>query len=375
MIKFFDFIAVPLGYLMSIMYDIIGNYGVTLIAFTVLIKLIMLPVAISQQKSMVKTAQISTKSKELQKKYSKNRDKLNEELSKLYEREGYNPLSSCLPMLLQFPILFGLIGVVYGPLTHILHLDGDTAASAAALAGDILDKAGIAFRAYTGEINALKAASIDYTAFVSQFGQQVADAIAGFDFSFMGIFLGDTPSIKEPGILWSIPVLSALSSALTSWQSIKQSKATSGDSPAASSANSSLMMMPAMSAYMSFVVPAGVGLYWLISNVLTFVQTLALNKILNPADMIKKNEEKQAAEKEAARQARIEAKKAKGMAITEADLTGDPDDDEDDAPAADSRFAGMSQKEINRIKLAEARKRDAELYGEEYAEVTDEDLK
>jgi YidC/Oxa1 family membrane protein insertase len=375
MISFFNFIAVPLGWLMSVLYDMIGNYGLTLIVFTVLIKLAMLPMAISQQKNMVKTAQISKKSQELQKKYGKNRQKLNEEMSKLYERENYNPMSSCLPLLLQFPILFGLIGVVYGPLTHILHFDGETAASAAALASSILDQAGISYRDYTGEINALKAISIDSQAFVAQFGQSVADAIAEFDFSFLGMFLGDTPNFKQPGILWSIPVLSALSSALASWQSAKQSKATAANSAAANSANSTLLMMPVMSAYMSFVVPAGVGLYWLINNFITVIQTFVLGIVLNPAEMIRKNEEQAAAEREAARQARIEAKKARGQAITEADLTGDFDEDDEDEPAKEDRFAGMSQKEINRIKLAEARKRDAERYGEEYIEVTDEDLK
>lgn len=371
MISFFSFIAVPLGWVMYFIHQYVGNYGMTLLIFTVLMKILMLPLAISQQKGMAKMAAFRPKMEAIQKKYANNKTKLNEEISKLYQQEQYNPATSCFPILIQLPIVFGLMGVIYYPLTHILHSDAELITKAVELGNSILTNAGIAFRDYTGEINALKAITIDTPAFVAQFGQEFTDSLTGFDFKFMGIFLGDTPSWREPGVLWLIPVLSAAFGAITSWQSVRMNKATAGDNPAANSSNSMLYMMPMMNAYISFIVPAGVGLYWLIGAALTVVQSFVLNKIYNPAEMAEKARVEEETRKEAIRQERIEAKKARGLKITEADLSGDPEAAEEGKPD----YSGMSQKEINRIKLAEARKRDAERYGEEYVEVTDDDLK
>ena len=143
-----------------------------------------------------------------------------------------------------------------------------------------------------------------------------------------------------------------------SWVSMRQSAAAAGDNAAAAGMSKGMMlMMPLMSAWISFVVPAGLGVYWVISNLLMALQTFLLNRYMNPAKLAAKAQAEYEAKKEADRQAKIEAKKR-------ARERGEKDID-----------AALSQKEINRIKLAEARKRDAEKYGEVYKEVTDDDLK
>ncbi|HWP50548.1 MAG TPA: YidC/Oxa1 family membrane protein insertase, partial [Clostridia bacterium] len=138
----------------------------------------------------------------------------------------------------------------------------------------------------------------------------------------------------------------------------KQSTASSADGQMAGMTNSMLVMMPLMSVWISFIVPAGVGIYWLMSNILSTIQSVILNKVMNPAEEIEKAKAFEAELREKERQERIEQKKkAKEENIK------NPNE------------SGLSQKEITRRKLAEARRRDAERYGEEYVDVTDEDVK
>ena len=110
----------PLGWIMYVCYLIVKNYGLALILFTLITKALQLPLAIKQQKSMMKTAIFKPQMDTLQRKYKNNREKLNEEMMKLYEKEHYNPMSGCLPTLISFPILFGMIDVIYKPITHII---------------------------------------------------------------------------------------------------------------------------------------------------------------------------------------------------------------------------------------------------------------
>ena len=101
----------PLGLIMRLLYNLLHSYGWSLILFTLSIK---------QQKSSAKIAAIQPQMQEIQKMYAKNQQKMNEEMQKLYEREKYNPAGGCLPMLITFLVLFGLIDVIYNPMRHIL---------------------------------------------------------------------------------------------------------------------------------------------------------------------------------------------------------------------------------------------------------------
>ncbi|MCI5802015.1 MAG: YidC/Oxa1 family membrane protein insertase, partial [Oscillospiraceae bacterium] len=131
----------PLGWIMWFCYLVVRNYGIALILFTLLTKLMLLPFAVKQQKSTIKMAIFKPKMDAIQKAYGNNKEKLNEELMKLYEKEGYNPMSGCMPMLIQFPILFGLIDVVYKPLTHILRLSSAEITIATDAAKGLMEKA------------------------------------------------------------------------------------------------------------------------------------------------------------------------------------------------------------------------------------------
>ena len=130
--------GLPLGYIMWAMYQIVHNYGVAIILFTIVTKLLLIPLAIKQQKSTIKLQIIQPKMQEIQAKYKNNPQKMNEEIQALYERENYSMTAGCLPMLIQFPIIFGLLDVVYRPLTHLLHISSTAMEQAKQIAVGII---------------------------------------------------------------------------------------------------------------------------------------------------------------------------------------------------------------------------------------------
>ena len=237
---------------------------------------------------------------------------------------------------------------------HILRLPADTINAATEIAKQVLGEGGM--NMHSVEMSIINAVHQNAGAF-SSLGADVVDKISNFDFTFFGMDLGVVPTMAV-NIYLLIPILSGLSALGMSLISMKLSSATTGEDGAAASMNKSmLLMMPLMSVFIAFQVPAGVGVYWLLSNVFSAAQSYILNKIYDPVEMVKKAKEEAAARKEQERKEKIEAKKRMKQG---------------DATAAEK---ALTQKEINRMKLAAARKRDAEKYGEEYVEVTDDDLK
>ncbi len=351
-----------LGQIMYYINEVTHNYGITLIIFSILVKVLMIPLGIKQQKGLISNARMQPKMKALQKAYGNNKQRYSEELQKLYNEEGFSPMSSCLPMLIQFPILFGMLDVIYSPIKHMLRLPAETIDKAIEIATNVLGAGGMS--AYSKEISVLNALKVNSAPFVEGLGADVASRLADFDFSLFGLFLGEQPSLK-PGdkpiglyiVLLLIPILSGVTSLMMSLV-MKKSTGSTMDGQMAGMNNSMMMMMPLMSVWISFIVPAGVGIYWLMSNILSTIQSIVLNKVMNPAEEIEKAKIAEAELRERERQERIEQKKK----AKEENLKN-PNE------------SGLSQKEITRRKLAAARKRDAERYGEEFIDVTDEDMK
>ena len=273
---------------------------------------------------------------------------------KLYEEEHYNPASGCLPMLIQMPILFGLYDVIQRPITHLLRISGPVIDQATEIAATVLNNANLA-KDYSRQIRIIDAVNTNPDAF-SGLGDFVSK-VQTLDLSIGPIDLTQQPTFAL-NLLILIPIFSFLTSLLVSFVSMRQTADMSGNAAAAAGMSKSMMiMMPLMSAWISFVVPAGLGVYWIISNILMAVQTYLLNKFMNPKELAEKARKEAEERREAERQAKIEAKKR-------ARERGETDIEQ-----------ALSQKEINRLKLAAARKRDAEKYGETYAEVTDDALK
>lgn len=168
------YICVPFAWLVRLFYNLTNSYGVALILFTLVIKLIMLPFQMKFKKSMMRMSRVSGQMQELQKRYAKNQAKLQEEMQKLYEEEGVNPMSGCLWSLIPFPILIALYSIIRQPITHFMMLSKDvlqTVVQSAADAGVnltnivMMDKAtgapalkdGLYQMAAYGQINLVKA--------------------------------------------------------------------------------------------------------------------------------------------------------------------------------------------------------------------------
>ena len=347
-------IGLPLGWIMWLMYQLVHNYAVALILFTIVTKLLMLPLSIKQQKSTIKMQLIQPKLQEIQNKYKNNPQKMNEELQALYAKENYSPMAGCLPMLIQFPILFGLIDVIYKPLTHIMRVPADVLTAIT----DICTQNGITLGGYAPQIGMLNAIKADPSMFQS-LGAEMISHISSLNLTCFGLDLSITPDPRQIGwlnIMLIVPILSGVTALLMSLMTMRNTPAPEGG--AGSSTKMMMLMMPMMSLWFTAMVPAGVGLYWIVSNVVAIVQTYVLNKFWNPKEMAEKMKAEEEARREQERLEKIEAKKKAKEEGREMDEKA------------------LSQKEINRQKLAEARRRNAEKYGD-YGdiEVTDEDLK
>ena len=215
----------PLGYIMWAIYQIIHNYGWAIILFTIVTKALLIPFAIKQQKSTIKMQIIQPKMQEIQKKYKNNPQKMNEEIQALYERENYSMAAGCLPMLIQFPIIFGLLDVVYRPLTHLLHISGDTMSQLIQIATGIIGES--ATSGYAPQISILNSVKADPNAYAA-LGGDVVEKILTFDTNFLGLDLSVFPnkviqfgfsgdalnSMLNPIIL--IPILSGVTALLMS---------------------------------------------------------------------------------------------------------------------------------------------------------------
>lgn len=339
-----NILGTPLGWIMKLIYGFIQNYGLSIVVFTILIKLVLLPFSIKQQKSSAKMSVVQPQMMELQKRYANNQQKLNEELQALYAREGYNPMGGCLLTFVQFPIIMGLYDVIYKPMTHVLGISEELIAKATEIATAL---GVLGDTRYSAEPFIISAVQDNPSAF-SELGSDVIAQLQGLDMNFLGINLGATPSFAF-NLLLLIPVLSFASSMLMTVISTRHMNM--GGNQAAGGMMATLYMMPFLSAWICFSVPAGVGMYWTVSNILSIFQSIALNKFYNPKEMA----EKARIESEK----RLEAERAEKARLREEAKNGK---------------RALSQKEINRQKLAEARRRDAEKYGEVYVEVTDKDI-
>ena len=261
----FNIVSIPFGYVMRAIYDLVGNYGVAIILFTILCKIILMPMTIKQKKSMLAMQALQPKLLAVQKKWSADRDRMNLETQKIYEESGVSPMGGCGTTLLTFPIMIGLYYVIVRPITYLMHLSSDQLTTLATALGQEASKNVASELTLAGMINqnfAVAAAAVP--------------EVIQMDYTFLGMNLTETASLSNLSILWLIPVLSGLTSLLSTW--LMQQKQKKDNPQMAQSTSMMTMMMPMMSVYFGFVLPAGVGIYWIMNNLLTSLQDLILNK-------------------------------------------------------------------------------------------------
>ncbi len=300
-----DIINVPIGYLMRWLYQLVGNYGVAIILLAVITKLLMVPLGIKQHKGQLSQMKFRKRIARIQKKYANDQQRMQQEMQKL-QAEGYSPTAGCGTMLIQFPILIGIYNVIRYPLQYVVGLGSDTITKLL----DIYNQA-------TGAELTTKAAEYQI-ALIEHIGQNMGTYEAvladtsyfSINLNFLGMNLAAIPAKIEyflqsivpiPNFdsswLWLIPILSALTAVLSTVLSQKMGPAKYMQDPNAQGKGTGIFMQvlgPYMSYAIAFSVPAGLGLYWVCSNILMTLQTVALNLVYNPdkyKEMYDKEEE------------------------------------------------------------------------------------
>ena len=328
-----DIIRIPFGYILDFLYQLTNNYGVALILFAIIVRLVLVPVNAKSKKSMMKMSRLQPRIQEIQRKYADDKQKQNEAIQKLQQEEGVTMgCGGCLWSLVPLLIMIPLYNVVRMPLQYMLHESAENAAA-------IVELIKNAKREYFGNNNyydQMVAASHigEFAEAIKAAGINVSErALESLNFSFLNIDLSQIPNWKVwtwTAFSWSaiggviIPLLSAGSQMLQMWLSQKsnnsvitdekgvQDKETAENSQSAQQTKTMMFMMPLMSLWIGFTVPAALSLYWFIGGVVSMIEnhimTNHYRKVYDAEDAIRL----QAAierEKEEAERERIRAEK------------------------------------------------------------------
>ena len=310
-------------------YEATGSYGLAIVVFALMVNLIMTPFMAKSKKSMMRSSRLQPKIQELQRRHEGNQQKLNAEMQKLYQEEGINPMSGCLWSLIPFPILIALYSVIRRPITRMMFC----ADSVVDALKEFMTAQGW-YVAGSGRADAY--AEITLSNRAHQHWSEVTSALAGkidglmnIDFRFLGINLGEIPqwnfftktdwsdpSVWGPALgLFLIPFISAA----LSWASMKISSAatpSTGDAQSQATMKSMNLMMPLMSIWICFVMPAAMGIYWIANSVFGMIRDYTLTKIykkkLDEEDAVRAAERAEREKEMAEKRAEYERLKAEG---------------------------------------------------------------
>ena len=330
----------PFVWVLMLFYELFDNYGIALILFAVLVKVILFPLSIKAKRSMIQMNMLNGQMQKLQKMYGNNREKYNLEVQKLYEKEKVNPMGGCLWSLLPLVILLPLYAIIRQPLTYLMNLTPDVISevarvvdwnNAAVSAGWIKEAADFANVGY----NQLYLASLITPENIGAV-QAVAEGARVINFNFLGLNLAQMPqwqfwtwsSVDWAHIgLFLMPIVSAGSGLLFSLIMMKTNAVNQqSQNAAANSTNKTMLIIsPLMSLWIGFAMPAGLSVYWISQNVLSMLQEFLAGKLLKKdyekaaeqaaiREAEEKEEEKRRREEERAERARRieEAKNSKG---------------------------------------------------------------
>ncbi len=290
-------ITVPFGWLLGQLYDLVGNYGLAMILFAVLVQAVLLPITAKSKKGMMKMSRMQPRIQELQRKYANDPTKQQEEIRKLQQEEGGMGCGGCLWSLVPMLILIPLYSVIREPLIYLLGQSADEAkliistikeAAPGLFSGNRYYDQIVAAQAIPDFVTELKAAGI------------TGDVLQGIDFSFFGLNLGLVPEWKIFGDAWVwdwahiglalFPIISGGSQVLQTMISRKMNdsvitnekgladKEAADKSQTAQTTKMMMFMMPLMSVFIGFGVPAALSLYWLIGGIARTVEDIFLTK-------------------------------------------------------------------------------------------------
>ena len=280
-------ILTPFAWLLMLFYDFSQNYGIALILFALVIKLVLFPFNLKGKKSMIQMNLLSSKMQQLQKQYGKDRERYNLEIQKLYEKEKVNPMSGCLWSFIPIIFLMVLYGIIREPLTYLMNVPAD-------MINTVAEITGVANSGTYPQIAMLKA--IADPAVLEQVKAALGDAGAGLfsmNVEFLGINLANIPQLNfwsaEGGLVWGniglflLPLVSVGTSLLSMYVSMKTNQMNRGgeqNEQMAKTNRTMMIFMPIMSLWIGFTVPAGLSIYWIAQYIFSIFQELICGRLL-----------------------------------------------------------------------------------------------
>ncbi len=277
------FISEIFGYILNFLYEQFNNYGIAIIIFSILLRIILIPITIKQQKSLKKNARLQKEMKEIQTKYKSNPEKLNQETIELYKREKMSPFSGCFSGILQIIIILSVFWLVSKPLTYMKKINPE-----------IIEK-------YSQELKE-EGANSSYTEIAIINKKAAEDPEVYINMNFLGLDLSKVPTQSLDDFrVYIIPILYVISSVISIKITTKMNsnskdkdinklkKAEAEDKEKQPDEmemmqqmnNNMTYMMPIMSVMIAIIAPLGLALYWLISNVLMIVERLIIDRFIN----------------------------------------------------------------------------------------------
>ena len=291
------FFANIFGYVLKLLYNVVGNYGWAIILFSVLVKILMLPISIKQQRTMKKNEKIQSELKQIQFKYKNEPEKLNQEMMALYKREGMSPFSGCLSSIVQIILLFSVFLLVRQPLTYMVKMDTNIIKKMTEVVSKQDENTKNAYQEiaiiqYVRNLNNTDSVNNEGDFNIKDYAEQ-----ASLNMDFFGIDLSQVPTKNLTDIkTLIIPVLYVISSfisiklSMTSTKKKKEDKKLITDgteeheeryNPTEDVNKTMSWMMPIMSVTIAVIAPLGLALYWLMNNILMIIERLVINKFLN----------------------------------------------------------------------------------------------
>lgn len=276
-------ILTPFSWVLTVLSTFFNSYGLALIVFSLLIKIILFPFQLKGKRSMIQTTALNTKMQKLQKMYGNNKQKYNEEVQKLYEKENVNPMGGCLWSMLPMLLLFPLYAVVREPLTYMMSLGADQIT--ALLQVLAIDKA--------TDINFQLTAAAELTRNFQVVSAnpalaEFADKLLALNFNFLGVNLAQTPNWQfwAGGITWNsvglflLPVISAGTSLLMSMVSMHTNNLNQQNAATNSTSKTMMLMSPVLSLWIGFTMPASMSIYWISQSIFSVFQEIIAAKLL-----------------------------------------------------------------------------------------------
>lgn len=279
-----DILSVPLGELMYWCYNLVSKYAVAIVLFTLLTKIILLPVSIWLQKNSVKIVKITPEINRIKAKYFGDKDTISEKTAEVYKREKYNPFSSIIPLLVQIVLLMGLVQVIYNPLTFIFKVDTKPSNEMVTVISkaENLDPDESSVQMQVVDVIKKK----DYSEKLDKIGQkydiemdELVSDIKKSDMSLFGKSLALIPA-KSKGVTLAVPLLAALAAWFLCFMQniLNPLQAEQGNA----NKYGTMIFSVGLSLFLAFFVPIGVGLYWIWSNIFSVIQQIFLNMIIDP---------------------------------------------------------------------------------------------